>query len=158
MVTINWNSKTTITHTCGFALAISRSWSVTSWMTSFFLWTSPFGNGTYSSASRSNSVAYVSDLPCLFIQNNKNEKQSSCDLSRITFFKKTKINLLHNLIIFLIYMDKHIRQKYLEMYLLLSVLLSLEYSVNRCMIKSWIVVWLIKDKQDNKIIQNKTHF
>uniref|UniRef100_A0A6B0UEL4 Putative secreted protein n=1 Tax=Ixodes ricinus TaxID=34613 RepID=A0A6B0UEL4_IXORI len=50
----------------GLALATSRSCKVTSWMTSFFLCTSPFGSGTYSSASRSNSVAYASDLPCLF--------------------------------------------------------------------------------------------
>lgn len=35
---------------CGRALAQSKSWSVTSWTTSFFLWTSPFGRGTYSSA------------------------------------------------------------------------------------------------------------
>ena len=48
---------------CGFALAVSRSCSVTSWMTSRRLCTSPFGIGTYSSASRSNSVANVSDLP-----------------------------------------------------------------------------------------------
>ncbi len=41
----------------GFALAMSRSCRVTSWMTSFFLCTSPLGSGTYSSASRSNSVA-----------------------------------------------------------------------------------------------------
>ena len=51
--------------TCGLAFAVSKSWSVTSWMTSFFLWTSPFGRGTYSSASKSNSVAKESDLPCL---------------------------------------------------------------------------------------------
>jgi len=31
-------------------------------MTSFFLWTSPLGKGTYSSASKSNSVAKLSDL------------------------------------------------------------------------------------------------
>lgn len=34
----------------GLALAISRSCKVTSWTISFFLWTSPFGRGTYSSA------------------------------------------------------------------------------------------------------------
>ena len=43
--------------TCGLALATSRSCNVTSCTTSFFLWTSPLGSGTYSSASRSNSVA-----------------------------------------------------------------------------------------------------
>lgn len=36
------------------------------WTISFFLWTSPFGNGTYSSASRSNSVANASLRPTLF--------------------------------------------------------------------------------------------
>jgi hypothetical protein len=41
----------------GRALATSRSCSVTSWTISFFLCTSPLGMGTYSSASRSNSVA-----------------------------------------------------------------------------------------------------
>ncbi len=50
---------------CGRALAMSRSCNVTSWTISFFLCTSPFGMGTYSSASRSNSVAYASDLPTL---------------------------------------------------------------------------------------------
>lgn len=34
----------------GWALATSKSCNVTSWITSFFLWTSPFGKGTYSSA------------------------------------------------------------------------------------------------------------
>lgn len=53
------------TRTCGLAFAISRSCSVTSWTISFFLWTSPLGRGTYSSASRSNSVANVSQRPCL---------------------------------------------------------------------------------------------
>lgn len=53
------------TRTCGLAFAISRSCSVTSWTISFFLWTSPLGRGTYSSASRSNSVAKVSQRPCL---------------------------------------------------------------------------------------------
>lgn len=51
--------------TWGRALATSRSWRVTSWTISFFLWTSPLGSGTYSSASRSNSVAKVSQRPCL---------------------------------------------------------------------------------------------
>ena len=49
--------------TCGLAFATSRSCRVTSCTISFFLWTSPLGSGTYSSASRSNSVANVSDLP-----------------------------------------------------------------------------------------------
>lgn len=52
--------------TWGRALATSKSCRVTSWIISFFLCTSPFGKGTYSSASRSNSVAYVSHLPCLW--------------------------------------------------------------------------------------------
>lgn len=39
---------------CGLALAMSKSWRVTSWTISFFLWTSPLGNGTYSSAYKSN--------------------------------------------------------------------------------------------------------
>lgn len=43
--------------TWGLALATSKSCKVTSWMISFFLCTSPLGKGTYSSASRSNSVA-----------------------------------------------------------------------------------------------------
>jgi hypothetical protein len=42
---------------CGRAFAMSRSWRVTSCTISFFLCTSPFGRGTYSSASRSYSVA-----------------------------------------------------------------------------------------------------
>mmetsp|Transcript_13505 Transcript_13505/g.31777 ORF Transcript_13505/g.31777 Transcript_13505/m.31777 type:complete len:238 (+) Transcript_13505:124-837(+) len=50
---------------CGLALAVSRSCSVTSCTTSFFLWTSPLGTGTYSSASKSNSEAYWSLLPTL---------------------------------------------------------------------------------------------
>lgn len=50
----------------GRALATSRSCNVTSCTISFFLCTSPLGKGTYSSASKSNSVAYVSDLPCLW--------------------------------------------------------------------------------------------
>ena len=50
----------------GLALATSRSCKVTSWMTSFRLCTSPLGNGTYSSASRSNSVANASLLPRRF--------------------------------------------------------------------------------------------
>lgn len=36
------------------------------WTISFFLWTSPLGSGTYSSASRSNSVAKASLRPTLF--------------------------------------------------------------------------------------------
>mmetsp|Transcript_5618 Transcript_5618/g.19249 ORF Transcript_5618/g.19249 Transcript_5618/m.19249 type:complete len:238 (+) Transcript_5618:240-953(+) len=51
---------------CGLAFAESRSWSVTSCTISFFLCTSPFGSGTYSSASRSNSVAYESHRPTRF--------------------------------------------------------------------------------------------
>ena len=47
----------------GLALALSRSCRVTSWTISFFLCTSPLGSGTYSSASRSNSVAYASHRP-----------------------------------------------------------------------------------------------
>lgn len=50
---------------CGRALATSKSCNVTSCTTSFFLCTSPFGNGTYSSVSKSYSVAYVSHRPCL---------------------------------------------------------------------------------------------
>lgn len=52
-------------NTWGLALAMSRSCSVTSWTISFFLCTSPLGSGTYSSASKSNSVAKVSQRPCL---------------------------------------------------------------------------------------------
>ena len=48
---------------CGRAFAMSRSCSVTSWTISFFLCTSPLGKGTYSSASRSYSVAYASERP-----------------------------------------------------------------------------------------------
>mmetsp|Transcript_26387 Transcript_26387/g.78632 ORF Transcript_26387/g.78632 Transcript_26387/m.78632 type:complete len:238 (+) Transcript_26387:162-875(+) len=48
---------------CGLAFAWSRSCRVTSCTISFFLCTSPLGTGTYSSASRSNSVAYWSLLP-----------------------------------------------------------------------------------------------
>eukprot|EP00976_Prorocentrum_cordatum_P096894 1190761-Prorocentrum_minimum.AAC.4 len=51
---------------CGLALAESRSWRVTSCTSSFFLCTSPLGSGTYSSASRSNSVAYRSHRPTRF--------------------------------------------------------------------------------------------
>jgi len=51
---------------CGLALAESRSCSVTSCTISFFLCTSPLGSGTYSSASRSNSVAYASHRPTRF--------------------------------------------------------------------------------------------
>lgn len=47
----------------GRAFATSRSCSVTSCTISFFLCTSPLGIGTYSSASRSNSVACASDRP-----------------------------------------------------------------------------------------------
>lgn len=47
----------------GLAFATSRSCSVTSCTISFFLCTSPLGIGTYSSASRSNSVAYASERP-----------------------------------------------------------------------------------------------
>mmetsp|Transcript_45041 Transcript_45041/g.75766 ORF Transcript_45041/g.75766 Transcript_45041/m.75766 type:complete len:206 (-) Transcript_45041:680-1297(-) len=42
---------------CGRALATSKSCSETSWTISFFLWTSPLGKGTYSSASKSTSCA-----------------------------------------------------------------------------------------------------
>lgn len=56
-------SPQVINITCGLALATSKSCSVTSWITSFFLWTSPLGNGTYSSASKSNSEANASDRP-----------------------------------------------------------------------------------------------
>ena len=59
--------------TCGLAFATSRSWRVTSWTISFFLWTSPLGSGTYSSASRSNSVANVSDLPWRWVQKVQTE-------------------------------------------------------------------------------------
>ncbi len=38
----------------------------TTWTISFFLWTSPFGRGTYSSASKSNSVAKASLRPTRF--------------------------------------------------------------------------------------------
>mmetsp|Transcript_17233 Transcript_17233/g.53444 ORF Transcript_17233/g.53444 Transcript_17233/m.53444 type:complete len:241 (+) Transcript_17233:100-822(+) len=48
---------------CGRALAVSRSCNVTSCTISFFLCTSPLGSGTYSSASRSNSVEYASQRP-----------------------------------------------------------------------------------------------
>ena len=58
-----WTFILPVQCTWGRALATSRSCSVTSCITSFFLCTSPFGSGTYSSASRSNSVAYVSDRP-----------------------------------------------------------------------------------------------
>ena len=60
--------------TCGLAFAMSRSWRVTSWMISFFLCTSPLGSGTYSSASRSNSVANVSQRPCLWTTNHSTDK------------------------------------------------------------------------------------
>ena len=59
-------SKNHVPHTCGLEFATSRSCSVTSCTISFFLCTSPFGIGTYSSASRSNSVAYASLRPTLF--------------------------------------------------------------------------------------------
>ena len=51
---------------CGFALARSRSCRVTSCTTSLRLCTSPFGSGTYSSASRSYSVAKASERPTRF--------------------------------------------------------------------------------------------
>lgn len=58
-------TATVLLYTWGLAFATSRSCSVTSWTISFFLCTSPLGSGTYSSASRSNSVAKVSQRPCL---------------------------------------------------------------------------------------------
>mmetsp|Transcript_5563 Transcript_5563/g.18059 ORF Transcript_5563/g.18059 Transcript_5563/m.18059 type:complete len:201 (+) Transcript_5563:1-603(+) len=51
---------------CGVALAASKSCIVTSCTTSLFLCTSPLGSGTYSSASRSNSVAKASHRPTRF--------------------------------------------------------------------------------------------
>src|SRR5437762_9743068 len=54
-------------------------------MISFFLCTSPLGMGTYSSASRSNSVAYASERPTLYTINFQRGEGQYFDSSSVGF-------------------------------------------------------------------------